>query len=180
MMEKEIFPKNINIVDNPHIIRGPSSRPFDAEGARNAPMDIVKEGVLKNWILDSTSARQLKLKSNGRASRGTSSPPSPATSNLYMEAGTLSVKELMSDIKQGFYVTELIGSAVNGITGDYSRGASGFWIENGELTYPVNEITIAGNLKEMFLNLTAADDLEIRYGTDAPTLRIENMMLAGG
>ncbi len=179
MMEKEIFPKNINIMDNPHIIRGPSSRPFDAEGVRNAPMDIVKEGVLKNWILDSTSARQLKLKSNGRASRGTSSPPSPAASNLYMEAGTLSVKELMSDIKQGFYVTELIGSAVNGITGDYSRGASGFWIENGELTYPVNEITIAGNLKEMFLNLTAADDLEIRYGTDAPTIRIENMMLAG-
>ena len=96
-----------------------------------------------------------------------------------MEAGNVSVKDLLGDIKDGFYVTELIGSAVNGINGDYSRGASGFWIENGELTYPVNEITIAGNLKDMYLNLTAADDLEIRYGTDAPTVRIEKMMLAG-
>lgn len=179
LLEKQIFPKNINIIDNPHLLRGPSSRPFDGEGVRNASLDIIKDGVLKNWVLDSTSARQLKLTSNGRASRGTSSPPSPSTSNLYMEAGNISVKDLLGDIKDGFYVTELIGSAVNGINGDYSRGASGFWIENGELTYPVNEITIAGNLKDMYLNLTAADDLEIRYGTDAPTVRIEKMMLAG-
>lgn len=179
MMEKQIFPENINIIDNPHILRGPSSRPFDGEGARNAPLDIISGGILKNWILDSTSARQLGLTSNGRASRGTSSPPSPSTSNLYMEAGTVSVKDLLSDIKDGFYVTELIGSSVNGITGDYSRGASGFWIENGELTYPVNEITIAGNLKDMYMQMTAADDLEIKYGTDSPTLRIDKMMLAG-
>ena len=142
-------------------------------------MDIIKQGVLKNWVLDSTSARQLKLTSNGRASRGTTSPPSPTTSNLYMEAGKIKPKDLISDIKQGFYVTELIGSSVNGITVDYSRGASGFWIENGLLTYPVNEITIAGNLKTMYMNMTAADDLEIRYGTDAPTVRIDKMMLAG-
>ena len=180
MMEKQVFPENINIIDNPHILRGPSSRPFDGEGVRNAPLDIVADGILKNWILDSTSARQLGLTSNGRASRGTSSPPSPSTSNLYMEAGTVSVKDLLGDIKDGFYVTELIGSSVNGITGDYSRGASGFWIENGELTYPVNEITIAGNLKDMYMQMTAADDLEIKYGTDAPTLRIDKMMLAGG
>lgn len=179
MMEKQIFPKNINIIDNPHILRGPSSRPFDGEGVRNAPLDIISNGVLKNWVLDSTSARQLSLTSNGRASRGTSSPPSPSTSNLYMEAGTVSAKDLISDIKDGLYVTELIGNSVNGITGDYSRGASGFWIENGVLTYPVNEITIAGNLKDMYMNMIAADDLEIRYGTDAPTLRIERMMLAG-
>ncbi len=176
---KKIFPENINIIDNPHILRGPSSRPFDGEGVRNAPLDIVKDGILNNWILDSSSARQLGLDSNGRASRGTSSPPSPSTSNLYLQAGDVSVKDLIGDIKTGFYVTELIGSAVNGITGDYSRGASGFWIENGELTYPVNEITIAGNLKDMYLNMTAADDLEIKYGTDAPTVRIDKMMLAG-
>ena len=96
-----------------------------------------------------------------------------------MEAGSISAKDLISDIKDGFYVTELIGSSVNGITGDYSRGASGFWIENGILTYPVNEITIAGNLKEMYMQMTAADDLEIKYGTDAPTVRIDKMMLAG-
>lgn len=179
MMDKQIFPKNINIIDNPHILRGPSSRPFDGEGVRNAPLDIIHGGILKSWVLDSTSARQLALTSNGRASRGTSSPPSPSTSNLYMEAGAVSVKDLLSDIKDGFYVTELIGSSVNGITGDYSRGASGFWIKDGELTHPVNEITIAGNLKEMYMNMTPADDLEIKYGTDAPTLRIEKMMLAG-
>lgn len=179
MMDEKIFPDTINIIDNPHILRGPSSRPFDGEGVRNAPLDIIRGGVLKNWVLDSTSARQLDLVTNGRASRGTSSPPSPSTSNLYMEAGTISVKDLLSDIKDGFYVTELIGSSVNGITGDYSRGASGFWIKDGELSYPVNEITIAGNLKDMYKNITAADDLEIKYGTDAPTLRIEKMMLAG-
>ena len=179
MMEKQIFPKNINIIDHPHILRGPSSRPFDGEGVKNAPLDIIRDGILKNWILDSSSARQLKLTSNGRASRGTSSPPSPSTSNLYLEAGSVSVKDLISDIKQGFYVTEMIGSSVNGITGDYSRGASGFWIENGELSYPVNEITVAGNLKDMYMKMTAADDLEIKYGTDAPTVRINKMMLAG-
>jgi PmbA protein len=179
MMEKQVFSSDITIIDNPHIIRGPSSKPFDGEGVRNGNMDIIKQGVLKNWVLDSTSARQLKLTSNGRASRGTTSPPSPTTSNLYMEAGKIKPKDLISDIKQGFYVTELIGSSVNGITGDYSRGASGFWIENGLLTYPVNEITIAGNLKTMYMNMTAADDLEIRYGTDAPTVRIDKMMLAG-
>ncbi|MBT5074701.1 MAG: TldD/PmbA family protein [Kordiimonadaceae bacterium] len=179
MMDKQIFPENINITDNPHILRGPSSRPFDGEGVKNAPLAITQQGMLRNWVLDSTSARQLDLVSNGRASRGTSSPPSPSTTNLFMEAGSISAKDLISDIKDGFYVTELIGSSVNGITGDYSRGASGFWIENGILTYPVNEITIAGNLKEMYMQMTAADDLEIKYGTDAPTVRIDKMMLAG-
>lgn len=179
MMDQQIFPENINITDNPHIERGPSSRPFDGEGVKNDPLAIVQNGVLKTWVLDSTSARQLDLTSNGRASRGTSSPPSPSTTNLFMEAGTISPKDLIADIKDGFYVTELIGSAVNGITGDYSRGASGFWIKNGVLTHAINEITIAGNLKEMYMQMTVADDLEIKYGTDAPTLRIEKMMLAG-
>ena len=135
--------------------------------------------MLTTWIMDSASARQLGLATTGHAARGTGGPPSPAVTNLYMQAGTLTPAALMADIKQGFYVTELIGMGVNGVTGDYSRGASGFWIENGQIAYPVNEITIAGNLKDMFLHLTAANDLTFRYGTNAPTLRVEGMTIAG-
>ncbi len=178
-MGKQIFNDSISIIDDPHIIRGPSSKPFDGEGCRNGRLDIVGGGVLNSWILDSASAGQLNLASNGRASRGTSSPPSPSSTNLYIAAGGLSVEALMSDIKSGFYITDLIGMGVNGITGDYSRGAGGFWIEDGKITYPVNEVTIAGNLKDMFLNMTVANDLEIKYGTDAPTLRVDGMVIAG-
>ena len=140
---------------------------------------LVEDGILKTWVLDLRSARQLGLASTGHASRGTSSPPSPSTTNLYLEPGKQTRDELIADIKSGLYVTELIGMGVNGVTGDYSRGAAGFWIENGELAYPVNEITIASNLKEMFLNLSAASDLEFRAGTNAPTLRVEGMTIAG-
>ncbi|PHZ84990.1 TldD/PmbA family protein [Paremcibacter congregatus] len=178
-MEEQIFSPGITVIDNPHILRGPSSKPFDGEGCRNAPLDVVTDGILKCWILDSSSARQLGLTANGRASRGTSSPPSPSTTNLYIAAGSLPPEELYQDIKQGLYVTDLIGMGVNGVTGDYSRGASGFWIEDGKISYPVNEITIAGNLKDMFLQMTAADDLVLKYGTDAPTLRVDGMMVAG-
>lgn len=178
-MNSQIFSKGISVTDDPHILRGPSSKPFDGEGCRNDRLDIIKAGILHCWTLDSASARQLGLASNGRASRGTSSPPSPASTNLYMAAGRLSVQDLLRDIKSGFYVTDLIGMGVNGITGDYSRGAGGFWIEDGKITYPVNEVTIAGNLKAMFMNMTAADDLDIKYGTDAPTLRVDGMMIAG-
>jgi len=178
-MGQQIFSKGIHIIDDPHMSRGPSSKPFDGEGCRNGRLDIIEDGILKCWIMDSASARQLGLISNGRASRGTSSPPSPASTNLYMAQGDLSPNSLMADIKSGFYVTDLIGMGVNGITGDYSRGAGGFWIEDGKITYPVNEITIAGNLKDMFLNMTAADDLDMKYGTDAPTVRIDGMMIAG-
>ncbi|HEV7960182.1 MAG TPA: metallopeptidase TldD-related protein, partial [Rhizomicrobium sp.] len=111
--------------------------------------------------------------------RGTGGPPMPSATNLYMEAGTITPKALIADIKQGFYVTELMGMGVNGVTGDYSRGAAGFWIENGEIAFPVSEVTIAGNLKEMFRQLTPANDLEFRYGTNAPTCRIEGMTIAG-
>ena len=135
--------------------------------------------MLKTWVLDLRSARQLKLKSTGRAARGTSSPPSPSTTNLYLAAGKETPKALMADIVSGFYCTELIGFGVNNVTGDYSRGASGFWIDKGEIAYPVSEITIAGNLTEMFQNLRAANDLTFRYGTNAPTLRIEGMTVAG-
>tara|TARA_B100001939_G_scaffold342769_1_gene354361 strand:+ start:5470 stop:6831 length:1362 start_codon:yes stop_codon:yes gene_type:complete len=178
-MEDRIFPEHITIIDDPHIVRGPSSRPFDGEGVANDKLVLVENGILKNWLLDSGSARQLGLKSNGRASRGTSSPPAPSSTNIYIAPGKLSPEELVADIASGFYVTELIGMGVNGITGDYSRGASGFWIENGQITYPVNEVTVAGNLKDMYRHMQAASDLEFKYGTDAPTLRIDSMMVAG-
>ncbi len=178
-MGERIFAPGINIVDDPHILRGLRSKPFDGEGVRNARRVFAEDGVLTSWVLDSASGRQLGLATTGHAARGTGGPPSPATTNLYMAAGTLSPAELIADIKQGFYVTELIGMGVNGVTGDYSRGASGFWIENGEIVYPVNEITIAGNLKDMFLHITPANDLVFKYGTNAPTLRVEGMTIAG-
>jgi PmbA protein len=176
---ERIFPAGVTITDDPHRPRGFRSKPFDAEGIANQRRALVEDGVLKTWILDLRSGRQLGMNSTGHASRGTSGPPSPSPTNLYLEPGTLSRKELIADIKSGLYVTELIGMGVSGVTGDYSRGATGFWIENGEIAYPVNEITIAGNLKDMFLHLTPASDLEFRAGTNAPTLRVEGMTIAG-
>ncbi|MBM3566098.1 MAG: TldD/PmbA family protein, partial [Alphaproteobacteria bacterium] len=178
-MGQRIFPETVTIVDDPLRRRGLGSRPFDGEGLSCRPMKLAEKGVLQSWVLDLRSARQLGLRSTGHASRGVSSPPSPSTSNLYLEAGKVSPKALIADIKQGLYVTELIGMGVNGVTGDYSRGAAGFWIENGAIAYPVSEITIAGNLKDMFLNLSAADDLVFRYATNAPTLRVDGMAVAG-
>lgn len=178
-MGQRVFAPGLRIVDDPHIVRGIRSKPFDGEGVANRPMNLVEDGVLKTWILDSASARQLKLTSTGHAARGTGGPPSPSTSNLYLVPGTLSPAALMADIAQGFYITELIGMGVNGVTGDYSRGASGFWIENGQVAYPVNEVTIAGNLNDMFAAIIPANDLVFRYGTNAPTLRIEGMTIAG-
>ncbi|MEK9645308.1 MAG: TldD/PmbA family protein [Alphaproteobacteria bacterium] len=178
-LKQKVFADGIVIVDDPHRDRGMRSKPFDAEGLPNARRNLIDDGVLTGWVLDLSSARQLGLQSTGNASRGTAGPPGPATTNLYMEAGTASPEDLISDIASGFYITEMIGMGVNMVTGDYSRGASGFWIENGEITYPVSEMTIAGNLKDIFLNVTPANDLVFRYGTDAPTLRIEGMTVAG-
>jgi PmbA protein len=178
-MDERIFPQDINIVDDPLRKRGLKSRPFDGEGIITRRMNLIENGHLKTWIMDLRSARQLGLKTTGHASRGTSSPPSPSSSNLYLEPGKMSLKELIADIQQGLYVNELIGFGVNGVTGDYSRGASGFWIENGEISYPVSEVTIAGNLNDMFANLSVADDLQFRYGIDAPTVRVEGMTVAG-
>ena len=175
----QIFPAAITIVDDPLRKRGLASRPVDGEGIATQRRKIIDGGTLTTWILDLRSARQLGLKSTGHASRGTSSPPGPATTNLWLEAGTASPQALMGDIKAGLYVTELAGMGVNQVTGDYSRGATGLWIENGALTYPVSEVTVAGNLSEMFRHVTAANDLEFRYGTDAPTLRIDGMTVAG-
>lgn len=178
-MGKRVFAPGISIVDDPHRARGLRSKPFDGEGVANRRTQLIDDGVLTTWLLDTASARQLGLTTTGHAARGTGGPPSPSTTNLYMEAGTLSPEELIADIAEGFYVTEMIGMGVNGVTGDYSRGASGFWIENGKLTYAVSEITVAGNLKDMFAHITPANDLKFTQGTNAPTLRVEGMTIAG-
>jgi PmbA protein len=174
-----IFGEKIEIRDDPRRIRGLRSRIFDGEGTPTAARSIIAAGVLTTWLLDSRSARQLGMRSTGHASRGTGGPPSPGPTNLYLAAGEQTPAELMADITLGLYVNELIGMGVNGITGDYSRGASGFMIRNGAIAEPAAEITIAGNLLDMFAHLTPANDLQFRRGTDAPTVRVEGMTMAG-
>jgi PmbA protein len=179
-MDKVVFADAIRVIDDSRIKRGPRSKPFDGEGLVTERLALVEGGVLKSWVLDISAAMQLGLSSTAHASRSTSSRPGPSTSNLYIEAGTLARDDLIGAIDDGFYVTELIGMGVNAVTGDYSRGASGFWIEKGKLAYPVNGVTITSNLKDMFLNMSVADDLEFRFGTNVPTLRVDGMTLAGG
>jgi len=176
---QQLFAKNIRIIDDPLRRRGLRSQPFDAEGVRVKELAIIDGGILTSWLLDCATARELGMVTTGHAHRGVSSSPSPGAYNLHLEAGEHSPAELISDIRQGFYVTDLIGSGVNGVTGDYSRGASGFWIENGKITYPVSEVTIAGHLLDIFKSLMPANDLEFRYGVNAPTLRIEGLTLGG-
>jgi PmbA protein len=178
-LNQPVFAPGLRVTDDPHRRRGLRSRPFDGEGAPTRARKIIADGVLTTWLLDSRSARQLKLSTTGHAARGAGGPPSPSPANLYLEAGAASPAQLMADIESGFYVTELIGMGVNGVTGDYSRGAAGFWIDKGEIAWPVSELTVAGNLKDMFANLTPADDLTFRYGIDAPTVRIDGMTVAG-
>jgi PmbA protein len=178
-MNERVFAPGIEILDDPLRKRGLRSRPCDAEGLPCQARKIIGDGRLATWLLDLRSARQLGLSSTGHASRGTSSAPSPSSSNMWLQAGKQSPAELMADIKEGFLVCELFGMGVNGLTGDYSRGASGFWIENGKPAFPVSEMTVAGNLKEMFLHLTPASDLEMKFGLDSPSVRIEGMTIAG-
>ncbi len=173
-MGQQIFDRAITIVEDPFIRRGLGSRPFDGEGLASRKAHLIDKGMLTQWILDLRSARQLGLPPTGQGSRG-----GPTTSNVYLPAGTLSPAEQMKDIAQGLYVTELIGSSVNMVTGDYSRGASGFWIKNGELTYPVSEITIAGNLRDIFRTMSPASNLEFRSSVNAPNCRVEGLTLAG-
>ncbi|MDY0008499.1 MAG: TldD/PmbA family protein [Bdellovibrionales bacterium] len=179
-MGQQIYAPDIQVVDDPFMKRGMRSHPFDAEGIAPTRRNIIENGVLTGWLLDLASARQLGLQTTGNAARGASSPPSPRASNFYMLPGRLSVDELIADISEGFFVTQMMGSGANPVTGDYSRGARGFWIENGKIAYPVSEMTIAGNIKDMWMRLTAANDLVHKYGVDAPTLRIEGMTVAGG
>ena len=169
-MEETIFTKDIQIIDDPHVLRGQGSRTFDGEGVETKKIKLINNGALKSWLLSSQSARQLNLKTTGHSS---------GVSNLYMEPGNKSNTDLISSIKEGFYVTEMMGMSFNQVTGDYSRGATGFWIEKGEKTYPVSEVTIAGNIIDMYSMLTPASDLKLITGIDAPTILIEKMMVAG-
>lgn len=178
-MGERLFAPGIAIVDDPLRRRGLRSHPFDGEGVAGERRALVRDGVLASWILDCATARELGLATTGHARRGVSSTPSPGASNLHLEPGAVSADALIADIADGFYVTDLIGMGANMVTGDYSRGASGFWIENGERSYPVSEMTIAGHLNEIFRTLTPANDLVFRYGTNAPTVRLEGLTVAG-
>ena len=169
-INSEVFPNSINIIDDPKIEKGLGSQNFDSEGVETNSLKLVENGILKNYLIDTYYGKKLNLKSNGR---------SGGTTNLYFENGTLSFKDLLNSEKKFLYITETIGHGGNIITGDYSVGASGFMVEDGELTYPVSEITIAGNFKEMFKNITLANDLEMKYSTNAPTLLINQMTVAG-
>ena len=176
---KQIFNKDVTIIDDPAINRGLGSKPFDGEGVKVEKRELVSNGKLNTWILNTSTAKKLGLKTTGNASRSVGSPPGVSTSNLYMTNGLKSYDDILSSINYGFYATELIGMGVNLVTGDYSMGASGMLIEKGEITHAVSEVTIASNLKEIFMNLSAANDLEFKYRTNAPTVLIESMTLAG-
>ncbi|HEX5185073.1 MAG TPA: metallopeptidase TldD-related protein [Allosphingosinicella sp.] len=176
---KQIFAPGITILDAPHRPRGLRSRPFDGEGLPTRGTELIADGVLTGWLLDSASARQLGRAPTGHAARGAGGPPGAGATNVHLAPGPVSKDDLIADIGSGLYVTELIGQGVNPVTGDYSRGASGFIVENGRIGPPVAEITIAGNLLDMFRNLAAADDLEYRRAVNVPTLRVDGMMVAG-
>lgn len=173
-----IFAKGVAIVDDPLRLRGLRSRPFDAEGVRVSRQELVSNGVLSSWIAESASARQLGIQPTGHAARGVGGAPSAAPSNLYMDAGSRSREDLLSAFPEAVLIVELIGQGVNGVTGDYSRGAVGFMVRGGEIAEPVAEITIASNLIDMFATLEPASDLEFRRGIDAPTILVPEMTVA--
>jgi len=177
-MGKQIASSNINIIDDPLRPRSPGSRPFDGEGLACNRLDLVADGVLKTWLLDGATGRELGLQSNARASRR-GSGTSPSSTNAWIRPGEKSIEELARDIGTGLYLTETIGHGINMVTGDFSKGASGFWIENGEISFPVAEITIAGNLKDMFMEMIPANDLEFRGAVNAPSMLIANMTIGG-
>lgn len=178
MMGKKIAADAITVTDEPLRRRGPSSRPFDGEGVEGAALEMVSKGVLNHWLLSTSAARELGLETNGRGVRAASSV-SPSSTNFTIEPGDVSPDDLIGSVRSGFYVTEVFGQGVNMVTGEYSRGASGFWIDGGELGEAVSEVTIASNLRDMFLNLVPANDVDRDFGTAAPTLLVEGMTLAG-
>lgn len=177
-MGQQVLKQGLSITDDPQIVRGPSSRPFDGEGIRGEKLVMIEDGVLKHWFLSTSTAREIGLTTNGRGVRG-GTAVSPASTNLALEPGDISPQDLIAQVGSGFYVTELIGHGANLLTGEYSCGASGFWIENGQKAFPVSEVTIASNLKDMFMRVTPANDIDRKYGVAAPTLAIEGMTIAG-
>jgi PmbA protein len=176
---QQVMSAGLEVIDDPHRSRGFRSKPFDAEGIANRTRKIVEDGRLTTWILDLATARQLGMETTGHAARGSGGPPSPAVTNLHLAPGSLSREDLIGAVEQGLLITEMMGMGVNLVTGDYSRGAAGYWIEKGEIAYPVSELTVAGNLKDMLLAITPANDLEFRYGINAPSLRVDAMTIAG-
>jgi PmbA protein len=176
---EHVLPKGFSLIEDPHRPRISGSRPFDAEGLPTQRRAIVENGILTGWTLDLATGRKLGMPSTANAARGTTSPPSPATSNIDLTPGTATRKQLIGQMGTGLLVTSLIGSTINPTTGDYSRGASGFWVEDGEITHPVNECTIAGNLRAMLGSLIAANDARAHLSTRVPSLLVEGMMLAG-
>ena len=169
-MNQKIFADRINVFDKPDIFKGLGSRSFDKEGVKTDTLKLVDNGVLKNYLIDTYNGKKLSLKSNGRCG---------GASNLYFENGNMSYKDLLNSSSKSLYITETIGHGSNIVTGDYSVGATGFLVENGEFKYPINEITIAGNFKDMFQNITLANDLDFKYSTNSPTMKIEGMVVAG-
>ncbi|PTX45428.1 microcin-processing peptidase 1 [Gemmobacter caeni] len=176
---QQVLPKGLSVIEDPHRARISGSRPFDAEGLPTQRRAIVENGILTGWTLDLATGRKLGMASTANAARGTTSPPSPATSNIDLTPGTATRKQLIGQMGTGLLVTSMIGSTINPTTGDYSRGASGFWVEDGEIAYPVNECTIAGNLRTMLLSMIAANDARPHLSTRVPSLLVEGMTLAG-
>jgi PmbA protein len=176
---EQIFQKGVNVVDDPHRVRGLGSSPFDDEGVQNRRTEIIADGVLTTWLLNSSSARQLGLETTGHASRGLAGPPGVSSSNLTLEPWTLDQAALLREAGKGLLVTSMFGPSLNGNTGDWSTGVSGFWFEDGELAYPVSEITVAGNLVDIFGRLVPGADLEIRGATNAPSILVDGMAIAG-
>lgn len=179
LLGKRVLPAGLSLVEDPHRVRIGSSRPFDGEGLPTKRREIVADGVLTGWVLDLATGRKLGMASTGNASRGTSAPPSPSTTNIDLTQGVVGREELLKQIGTGLLVTSMIGSTINPTTGDYSRGASGFWVENGQLAYPVHECTIAGNLKDMLLRIIPANDARAHLSTRVPSILIDGMTLAG-
>ena len=179
LLGKQVLPAGLSLVEDPHRARIGSSRPFDGEGLPTKRREIVADGVLTGWVLDLATGRKLGMASTGNASRGTSAPPSPSTTNIDLTQGVVGRAELLKQMGTGLLVTSMIGSTINPTTGDYSRGASGFWVENGELAYPVHECTIAGNLRDMLLRIIPANDARAHLSTRVPSILIDGMTLAG-
>ncbi|MFV0411171.1 MAG: TldD/PmbA family protein [Paracoccus sp. (in: a-proteobacteria)] len=178
-MDMQILPESITLREEPHLPRMFASRVFDAEGLAAMPRNIVEDGILRSWILDLATGRKLGLDSTGNAVRGLAGAPSPGISNLIMTEGSRTRGELIADMGRGLLVTSLMGSSINATTGDYSRGASGFWVENGKISHPVNECTIAGNLREMLMQITPANDARDWRAVRVPSLLVEGMTVAG-
>jgi PmbA protein len=179
LLGKPVLPAGLSLVEDPHRPRISSSRPFDGEGLATRRRAIVEAGVLTGWVLDLATGRKLGMPSTANASRGTGAPPSPATTNIDLTPGQVTRDDLLAQMGTGLWITSMIGSTINPTTGDYSRGASGFWVENGRISHPVHECTIAGNLRDMLLRIIPANDARAHLSTRVPSLLIDGMTLAG-